>query len=396
MTGWLALRLDADLARDALVTTEITDLVGTGTTTVVIGGVPTTVKLDPGTYAVQAWLPTGRTVTQTALVASGEIAELTLGATPTMSADAASNRFQLRHESFLEDVLVERERSADDIEQRYVRLSLWRSGEQIQFEAKRVREDENDGVTLQLALDPGPFAVQVTGGDVPSHAVCIPPSRDPVVVLRSIEPNTWEFDGGLDLSVFTRDRRVETLLGYLETGQLEQARVLGADVVRAAVEMLRSKGASQEDAAVAGYYLLRVGEAGRVGEWPRSFADWYPWLPDAHIIHAWTLLMESDVPQRDVARTKLLAAVRTGILPRYSEGVRLLWQGLTTFASVDPEDVEARQAADTAQAWAAACDLSRPVTTYRCVTPAAPTAERILGSTEPSGSTLRLRVPISM
>jgi DNA-binding CsgD family transcriptional regulator len=437
MSGTLILRTDPDLASEgAALAVQIIDHVRGEGHAVTVRDDPTTLVLPAGVYALQAWLPNGRIVTRTAQVVSGENTELTL-AEPAWGLEQERSRppAATKQPSFggAEDTeltlvepswRLEHERSRPPAEigqpsfrgaarsaapdigdpsgdqpsrvwadaqeaagswgeaMRLVWVRLWHRDEPIDLSDAAVVDVHPRGVTLELPLDPGPFALQVGGTDIPWHVVCLPPSRNPRAILRAVAPDIGQHAGGVHVRVLASDPRIEALVGYLETGQLEQARAVGGDVVKAAVELFQSKVANPDGAAVAGYYLLRIDEGKRVHDWPRNFANWFPWLPDAQIIHAWTLLQQPDVPHRGLARSRLLTAVGTGIAPRYTEGVRRLTQGLRMFAAADSHDAAVLQALETAQSWEMACDLSRAFTTYRAADPTQPSPKRVLGLPE--------------
>src|SRR5205823_6015043 len=61
-----------------------------------------------------------------------------------------------------------------------------------------------------------------------------------------------------------------------------------------------------------------------------NLADWFNWLPDGAIIHAWQLLQQKN--ETTLARERLLQAVGRGT-PVYSQGLRMLIDGLDLFAS---------------------------------------------------------------
>lgn len=392
MSGRLTLRVAPAVApAGAAVAVQVHDHGRGESHTVAVGTEPTTMELEEGVFSVQGWLPTGTTVTGTVHVTSGADTALTLG-DELATEEPVRAMFIGGPEVFDVAFPSAPEPAVPETDTRSVWLALWEQNDRIELEESSVAEAGRDGTVLELPLDPGPFALQIGGPDVPWHVVAVPPSRGSRVKVRAVAPDTGQHDGGVRVDATTSDPQIEVLLGYLETGQLEQAHVIGGGVVAAAVQLFASKMARPEGAAVAGYYLLRIDEADRVRDWPDNFANWFPWLPDAHIIRAWTLLQQPDVPRRTEAREALLAAVETGILPRYSEGVRLLGQGLRMFAVADRDDEVVQRARATVRDWAMACDLTRPVTTYRATVPGEPSPDRVTGV--PDDDVLELRLPL--
>jgi hypothetical protein len=168
------------------------------------------------------------------------------------------------------------------------------------------------------------------------------------------------------------------MLGYLTSGQLDQARVVAPELLATAREMFQQKVKSPEGAAVAGYFLLRVGEQESLGNWPNNFANWFDRLPDASVIHAWQLLRRPGVPDRRLARNRLVQAAQNGV-PRYTEGLRLLFEGLQAFAADDSGDAKVETLLADVRRYAAACDWGSAHTTYWARSPHEPTLERITG-----------------
>lgn len=424
MTGRLTLRVDQQPGRAGPVVVDVVDHAhGDGQSLAIT--TERTLDLPAGRYAIQGWLPTGQVVTATARVTSGGHAEVSIGGPdqgaerrgpparvdtrpPTRSAQGFPPGTVARSplppdRSILTDdhPLTDGHPLAAPTEAgptRRVWVSLWNSGgrrpEQLDG-STTVVEHGPASVSLGLTVPPGPFDLQVGGEDVPWHVVSLPPSRNPRATLSALAPEAGQHNGGVRLEAATTDPEVEALLGYLETGQLEQARVFGDDVLDAAVQMFRGKVASPEGAAVAGYYLLSLDEQDRVGDWPGNFDEHFPWLPDAQIIHAWSLLSEPDVPRRDTARERLLVAADSGIAPRYSQGVRLLQQGLRMFAATDPADEQVASALDWTGRLTEASDRSRPTTTYRASAPGRPSPERLVGRPETDVPVLELDLPLT-
>ncbi len=132
-----------------------------------------------------------------------------------------------------------------------------------------------------------------------------------------------------------------------------------------------------DGAAIAGYYLLRLQETERLHDWPRNFANWFPWLPDAHVILAWHLLDRADVPDIEQVRSHLLDAVVPAVPPRYTEGLRLLYDGLRMLAARDPDDTEISDALRSVERYARAADFSSVLTTFWATSPGQPTTEPV-------------------
>jgi hypothetical protein len=124
-----------------------------------------------------------------------------------------------------------------------------------------------------------------------------------------------------------------------ESGPLRQAAALwdeyragnvrevahGALMVGHLESLLRSKMMSPLAATVAGLILLRAGEYGRMHDWPRNLAEWFPDRPDGAVIWAEQLLRSGGGTPNSVAEAGKYArmAAERG-LPATSEAVGYL------------------------------------------------------------------------
>jgi hypothetical protein len=238
-------------------------------------------------------------------------------------------------------------------------------------------------MTAVLSQSPQTVAVQVCGEDSAWRVACLPPAQRAVVTAVPDQSGAG-FHDGVRVETSGSYGLANSMLGYLTSGQLDQARVVAPELVATAQRMFEEKVASPEGAAVAGYFLLRVGEQDSIADWPLNFVNWFGWLPDAHIIYAWQLLRRPGAPDRQPARSHLIHAAQ-GSPPRYTEGLRLLFDGLQAFAAEDPGDEEVATMLARVRGYAAACDWGSGHTTYWAAGPDAPTLERITGRPEDDG-----------
>jgi hypothetical protein len=105
-----------------------------------------------------------------------------------------------------------------------------------------------------------------------------------------------------------------------------------------------------------------------------TLAEAYPWLVDAKVLSAWSLLSQRRTHANDPARAALLDAANRG-LPAYSAGLRLLYNGLRLFMRDGDEEVA--QAVRIVRAVASAADWSHPLTTFTGEHPKAPSPKPI-------------------
>jgi hypothetical protein len=149
---------------------------------------------------------------------------------------------------------------------------------------------------------------------------------------------------------------VDSLLSFLNSGDFESARVIGAE------QLLFEKLDDPMAAAVAGYFLLQAGEVERLHEWTANLVDWFKWLPDGAVIRA-CHLMTKDEPDAIAIRRLLLEAVKRG-LPYYTIGLRLLQNGLKLLLQRSVEDSEIAAALDIINPYLEAADASSGITSF--------------------------------
>jgi hypothetical protein len=175
--------------------------------------------------------------------------------------------------------------------------------------------------------------------------------------------------------------------------------------------MYRKMAAKLEDpfaAAVAGYFLLKVGQTERVGNMAENFYNWVRWLPDSALIYAWQLMsrnVEQDEWDSHVAKIKqvLLEGVHRGV-PIFSFGQRFLFEQLRRLAGAFEKSCRDALALEVERLGArlGASDDTRFMTTFSGTSPGHPAtrpgfvemdehcvslgAFRKLQKSEPSGS----------
>jgi len=157
-------------------------------------------------------------------------------------------------------------------------------------------------------------------------------------------------------SVMVRDSVVGSALGYFTA----QNQLAARELIDQALSMLLEKVANPV-AAAAGAYILLASRAQedreRWHDWVRNLSNWFPKLPDGPVIEGWLALhrRKSDAV---AARGHFLRAYGRGI-PAFSAGVRLLIDGLSMFAD---EDEECAMAARDVRRVGRKVDQSQPFT----------------------------------
>ena len=174
----------------------------------------------------------------------------------------------------------------------------------------------------------------------------------------------------LTVLVSSGNLQAELLLGYLADGSLEMARRIGDALIDDAERLLEEKVGDPSAAAVGGYYLLRARRLDLLHDWSRNLANLFQWLPDGAVIHAWHLLRQ-EKPDIGQARARLLEAERRG-LPLYTQGLRLLFDGLDLLSRKFRGDEELQGALGRVQRYAVAANWRAMTTTFYGGTPSEP------------------------
>ncbi len=358
------------------------------------------VDVEPGSYLVRAHLPSGETAVAMTDVIENSEAQVTL--TPPESPHEWLSWLHFLGET----TEPEEESTLRAFSEIWVRLWAYQDEFQLQFPANQQLASRRwmilpPALWLQRQMyDAGAAScwlysanqpkstnqsqklylrmLQVGGPTVPSRLVSLPPTLGEIQVLIRPSRIPTALNGGLTVKAVSQDLKAETLLHYLASGSLEAAQMVSYEVVADAEQMLRDKRINPMGAAIGGYYLLRVGALERLHDWPNNLANWITWLPDGAVIHAWQLLRQSVETEHRYARYRLLQACERGI-PVYTEGVRLLIDGLEMFAedatAHNRPDEEVEQALQRLRRYATAMDWNQRLTTFYGIDPETPSLQ---------------------
>ena len=221
--------------------------------------------------------------------------------------------------------------------------------------------------------------LQVGGPEVPWKCVAVPPSDNTKVLVR---PSSRRGAPDLDVVVSSDNLALDGLLAFLQRGDLDGAQKMEKGQAGLAERFLFSKRSDTAAAAVGGYYLLRINDLHRLHDWANNLANWFEWMADGAIIHAWQLIGEYRQEGADVmenARGRLLQAVERGF-PIYTEGLRLLRDGLMLFdRRAEGDDHEISKALQQAGDYIAAADWTATTTTFTGAAPDSPSPEEQTG-----------------
>lgn len=340
------------------------------------------VAVKPGTYVVEAELPSGQSIQEVVSVEQDQVADVQMNtgklSPHEVHAWAYLNK-NARHRP-------KRSLEHPDYEGAWVRLWRKHNGEHWEVVSGELADGstwDDDGVNYRLTAFGGMQMLQVGGPGVPWKCIALPGAQDLRVLIRPANGPEDEVHP-LDVVVSTHNTGAEAILSMLTSGAIDEAKAM--ENAGAAEMMLYTKMQDPTAAAIAGYYLLKTGELERLHDWTKNLANWIDWMADGAVIRAWHLLKAARYAgiDRDEAQQKarkfLLEAVDRGV-PIYTEGLRLLRDGINALSS-NPEDTEARQAKATIDAYTQSCDWAAPLTTFLGSSPDEPSPQPKTGSPE--------------
>jgi len=117
----------------------------------------------------------------------------------------------------------------------------------------------------------------------------------------------------------------DATLNYLRRGDFGAARTM-EEWAENSQNLLYTKMEDPYAAAVGGYLLLKLQRFDLMRDWARNLADRFPFLPDGCVIWASQMIHQEPSKEADIKKY-ILAAVGRG-LPVYTDGLRLLIEGL--------------------------------------------------------------------
>lgn len=340
--------------------------------------------LEPGTYAVTASTPSGAQVQRVVEVRQGETQDVTLPLYDISPREDYEWAYMTQKRTPLS--LQGKPLREPELEDAWIRL--WQShgnGHELVVSGYESYETPNGRFIQFDSMPEGVNCLQVGGPDAPWKCVAIPPLT-PCKALIQASPKHSKHP--LDVTVASDNLAMESLLTLLQRGEIKMASEIEQEQARLAEEMVFYKRKDPMAAAVGGYFLLRIQDYARLHNWANNLANWFTWMPDGAIIHAWQLIAQfrqtagGKENNLDQARERLIEAVARGY-PIYSEGLRLLRDGLILFdQKAEGEDPEIRAALNEAGAYYSAADLSTSTTTFLGETPYSPSPKPITGVPE--------------
>lgn len=204
----------------------------------------------------------------------------------------------------------------------------------------------------------------------PLQYITLPPSQDIKCHIKRSSLSSGA--GAYDVTLKIAKQDAQALLSLMTSGDMARAKSLDDAEV-----LLFEKQEDPVAAAIGGYYLLKTRSLERLHSWPNNLANWYGWLPDGCIIHAWQMIMDNNGYNNNILiRSRLLEAVERG-MPVFTEGLRLLYEGLA-MCSFDfgIDDTAIRKALNDVKDFLSNTDMSKETTSYTGNYPDLPTDAR--------------------
>jgi hypothetical protein len=376
------------------------------------------VQVPAGEYLVRCRLPSGDTLRAHAVVAEGEQqgVEINVGATGRGEEGLEAAELYLPRlpvsgsgESTVGERLIgfsdgRAAASATELSFRGMWMRLWvQEGDTWSLAAGLPSpQTSNGGATFRFRTGSRQQRfLQVGGPGVAWRLVAVPPTA------RMLEGRVrfgGPAAGGAQqatVDLVEVDWPAETLLRYLVRGDMAGARTVSGTVltgvalegvnqeqfqVNQAEQLIEAKVRDPLAAAIGGYYLLRTGDLARFHGWPANLDNWFEWLPDGAVIHAWQLLQQAK--DQPAAELRLIEATRRG-LPIYTEGLRLLWEALRLLAAPAVPDATPsvntpglQEALAHVRPYASATDWTQALTTFFGEDPTHPSIKPELGIPE--------------
>ncbi|WP_299887071.1 hypothetical protein [uncultured Lacinutrix sp.] len=241
-----------------------------------------------------------------------------------------------------------------------------------------------EGVSYTLFINRGLQFLQVGGPHIPWRFVALPPNRELKCLIR---PNTGPsaLTHPLEVVIASPNWEAETILTLLKNNTVEKAKNLfeHSNLKESSAEnLLQGKMQDPCSAAIGAYYLLRLENFDRLHDWARNLANWMEWMPDGSIIWAWQLIKQGQYANNvniEEVRARLLEACERG-MPIYTEGFRLLWDGLRMLSDTLPNDELVQKALKMVYGYVEAIDWNCTVTTFNGEHPVKPSKKSKKGT----------------
>jgi hypothetical protein len=322
--------------------------------------------VDPGAYVVHVDPPSGQRLMKTVRVVEGQ------QVTASFFLHELSGHETLEKGALLRGVDRRPGSSGlDGEEYASAWAKLWRrepSGDwRLAPFAPASAWNDRDGISYEFqGLPRAQYLVQFGGPRLAWRHVAVP-AHEQVTIM--VVPDR-DLPGEVIVSAITGNDLAESLLGYLQSGYIQNADAL---LAKHAEELLFGKHEDPIAATIGGYFLLRVRRLETLRSWAPNLAR-FAWLPDGAVIDGWQHCHAGketgSTAEFDQAREQFLLAAARGV-PVYTEGLRLLIDGLNLVATPD-DDRQVHDALTALRRYADAVDWAAVTVTFTGADPTQP------------------------
>lgn len=327
-------------------------------------------ELQPGTYLVRLNLASGKQMEEIAEISGGHETKLDFNIgqfSPRESQEWAYLTKGTVGENFIERVSSINKAIRPGVKPNVeITANRWKYvGNEWSSEPETAidyRLIDQVGRSYQLNVPNGMQLLEIRIEGKLSTFVCLPPSYSLDCMIRIAEgPET--IVGDLDISLGTDNKTAQVLISLMTSGDMAKGKSLFS--VEDAERLLLQKWVDPMAAAIGGYFLLKTGELDRMRDWGNNLANWFTWMPDGAVIHGWQLIREgANADTIKIIRKRFIEAVNRGI-PIYTEGLRLLYEGLMMLSfEFKHEDEATEKALARVRKYRSAADLSQENTTF--------------------------------
>jgi hypothetical protein len=318
--------------------------------------------LIEGTYLVRVSLPSGAIRQEVIDVAADEDFHLTLDVSSFSPHETHEWAYFSKNKPFD----ITRMMSTP----MYITASLlsFRSGTWISSPFPQLSGKFIDGIgeTVTFDVGSGLHVLEITARPYPPCRVCLPPGKD-LHCLVKLSPTPVEIVGPLDITIATRNWEEEALLTWLSKGDVPDSNVsFNSHYYNWVSHILLT----YDDIETNPTLSLLLGYCRLITDGSRKviYSIQLLKLPDAVVLTAWFGIATQTTDYNSL-KTLLLETIAIGI-PIYTEGLRLLFEGLNMLSAMqNHQDKEVEKALRLSRTLLSACDPTKQVSTFINETP---------------------------
>ena len=353
---------------------------------------------DLGPYFLQGELPSGQKIGKSLILTKDQAdGEIVIEDSETLPSQTMNlHKFFGTYPEKSSDIKKSNDRnpSSNSDEAFWLRLWSFESSQETKWKANKLEDPKiKRHKDLTLIFFEGfpsnsPCYLELGQPGHLSQFVAIPPaSKVQAIVRPSSNSNMKTVHGGLSIKIISLEPQhdlAQSVLSYYKHASFQEVK----DLVIKMRENLANDNNNFDPfiTAVAGYFLLKMGETDLIGKMAKNFYETVDWLPDSALIYAWYLISEgfeklnfkSSKSHITEIKNALLTAVSRG-LPLFSIGLRFLFEKLrqieTNVPSDSPEKNSFSNVIKELGRRLAACDEKQPMTTFLGVSPWKPTLD---------------------